>query len=108
MAPVCTRVQLITLKVGSKIHIHAMVLRMVGTMKGRSRKARARLRPPKGLVHHQGHGQSAQELEDGGHDRVEEGVAGHLPEHTVVEEGHEVPQPHEEAGLGDLRSCRLR
>ena len=36
-----------TLNVGSKIHIHATVLRMVGTMKGRSRKARTRFAPRK-------------------------------------------------------------
>ncbi len=46
-SPVLSSVQLITLKVGSRIHIQATVLRMVGTMKGRRRKARARLRPRK-------------------------------------------------------------
>ena len=47
IVPVWTSTQLMTLKVGSKIHIHATTLRMVGTMKGRRRKARTRLRPRK-------------------------------------------------------------
>ena len=47
MAPPWTRTQLITLNVGSKIHIHAIVDSAVGTMKGRSRKARARFLPRK-------------------------------------------------------------
>src|ERR1700730_15035414 len=45
--PVLTSAQLITLKVGSKIHIQAIVLRIVGTMKGRSKKARTKLRARK-------------------------------------------------------------
>ncbi len=45
--PACTSSQLMTLNVGSKIHIHATVLRMVGTMKGRRRAARTRLRARK-------------------------------------------------------------
>ena len=45
--PVFTSTQLMTLKVGSKIHIQATVLSTVGTMKGRSRKARTRFRPRK-------------------------------------------------------------
>ena len=36
---------MITLKVGSRIHIHATVESTVGTMNGSSRKARARFRP---------------------------------------------------------------
>ena len=43
--PVWRSVQLITLKVGSRIHIQATVERTVGTMKGSSKKARARFRP---------------------------------------------------------------
>ena len=45
--PLWTSTQLMTLKVGSKIHIQATTLRMVGTMNGRRRKARTRFRPRK-------------------------------------------------------------
>ena len=47
ITPAFTSVQFTTLNVGSRIHIHATVLRMVGTMKGRSRNARARFFPRK-------------------------------------------------------------
>ena len=43
--PLCSSDQLITLNVGSRIHIHATVESTVGTMKGRRRNARARFRP---------------------------------------------------------------
>src|SRR5213592_251255 len=43
--PVWRSVQLITLNVGSKIHIQATVDSTVGTMNGRSRRARARFLP---------------------------------------------------------------
>jgi hypothetical protein len=43
----CTSSQLTTLKVGSRIHIQAIVESAVGTMNGSSRNARTRLRPRK-------------------------------------------------------------
>ena len=69
----------------------------VGTMKGRSRKARTRFRPRKCWLITRAIAEAAHQLEDRGHDRVDEGVAGDLPEHRVVGEGDEVAEPDEDA-----------
>jgi hypothetical protein len=53
------------------------------------------------LVHHQGHAEPADQLQDRGHRHVEERVARDLPEHGVVGQRDEVGQAHEDAGAGD-------
>ena len=97
MRPVLSSVQLTTLKVGSRIHIQAMVLSTVGTMNGRSRKARARFLPRNGWLMTRAMASPPTILSEGGDDGVDEGVAGHPPEDGVGASAAEVGEPDEDA-----------
>jgi len=98
--PEFTSDQLITLKVGSRIHIHATVESTVGTMNGSSRKARARFRPRNCWLITRAMPSPPTIFSSVATIVYTNVLRVTLPEHGILRHRHEVGEADEDAGLG--------